>query len=176
MYDTDQINEYDDWISKSQLKRESKILHALGEEISRLSESEFQRLDFEEHDTFYKEMLIARKLLNNPQFEPYRRQMLHIERLLRSLDEEFVQKLRTAVDVIKSKKIAGNAAFHRLEKLRLDLLGDNSLQIINELTAKNRSLDRNQLRTLVSKAKREKELGRSQECFRELFRFLRDNC
>ncbi|MGN1356438.1 MAG: ribosome biogenesis factor YjgA [Succinivibrionaceae bacterium] len=176
MYDTDQINEYDDWISKSQLKRESKILHALGEEISRLSESEFQRLDFEEHDTFYKEMLIARKLLNNPQFEPYRRQMLHIERLLRSLDEEFVQKLRTAVDVIKSKKIAGNAAFHRLEKLRLDLLGDNSLQIINELTAKNRSLDRNQLRTLVTKAKREKELGRSQECFRELFRFLRDNC
>lgn len=176
MYDTDQINEYDDWISKSQLKRESKILHALGEEISRLSESEFQRLDFEEHDTFYKEMLIARKLLNNPQFEPYRRQMLHIERLLRSLDEEFVQKLRTAVDVIKSKKIAGNAAFHRLEKLRLDLLGDNSLQIINELTAKNRSLDRNQLRTIVTKAKREKELGRSQECFRELFRFLRDNC
>ena len=176
MYDTDQINEYDDWISKSQLKRESKILHALGEEISRLSESEFQRLDFEEHDTFYKEMLIARKLLNNPQFEPYRRQMLHIERLLRSLDEEVVQKLRTAVDVIKSKKIAGNAAFHRLEKLRLDLLGDNSLQIINELTAKNRSLDRNQLRTLVTKAKREKELGRSQECFRELFRFLRDNC
>ncbi len=176
MYDTDQINEYDDWISKSQLKRESKILHALGEEISRLSESEFQRLDFEEHDTFYKEMLIARKLLNNPQFEPYRRQMLHIERLLRSLDEEFVQKLRTAVDVIKSKKISGNAAFHRLEKLRLDLLGDNSLQIINELTAQNRSLDRNQLRTLVTKAKREKEQGRSQECFRELFRFLRDNC
>ncbi len=176
MYNTDHINDYEDWISKSQLKRESKVLHALGEEISKLSESEFDRIDFEDNDSFYKEMLIARQVINNPQHEPYRRQMLHIERLLRSMDEEFVGRLRNAVDVIKSKKVAGNAAFHRLEKLRDELLGENSRQVINDLLAKNYSIDRNQLRTLVAKAKQEVEQNKPLTNYRELFRFLRDNC
>ena len=98
MYDTEHINEYDDWISKSQLKRESKELHALGVEITKLSESEFERLDFTDHDTFRNELIFARKIINNSQHEPYRRQMLHIERLLRNMDEEFVEKTRSAVD------------------------------------------------------------------------------
>jgi ribosome-associated protein len=175
MYDTEHINEYDDWISKSQLKRESKELHALGVEITKLSESEFERLDFTDHDTFRNELVFARKIINNSQHEPYRRQMLHIERLLRNMDEEFVEKTRNAVDAIRNKKVVGNASFHRLEKMRDSLLGENSKEALDQIVAENNEIDRNKLRTLIKKAKKEIEEGKPPASSKELFRYLRDN-
>jgi ribosome-associated protein len=175
MYDTERINEYDDWISKSQLKRESKELHALGVEITKLSETEFERIDFTDHDTFRNELVFARKIINNTQHEPYRRQMLHIERLLRDMDVEFVNKIKTEVDAIRNKKVVGNAAFHRLEKMRDGLLGENSKTVLDQIVAENNDIDRNKLRTLIKKAKKEKEEGKPPTSGKELFRYLRDN-
>ena len=40
MYDTDRINEYDDWISKSQKKRDSKKLNNFAEKIVDLRDAE----------------------------------------------------------------------------------------------------------------------------------------
>ncbi|MBQ8707114.1 MAG: DUF615 domain-containing protein [Succinivibrionaceae bacterium] len=175
MYDTEHINEYDDWISKSQLKRESKELHALGVQITKLSETEFSRIDFAGRDSLKKELITARKLINNTQHEPYRRQMLYVERLLRNQEENFTAELRNEVESIQNKKVVGYVYFHRLEKLRDSLLGDESTNVLNQLTSENTDLDRNKLRTLIKKAKTEKTEGKPPAASRELFRYLRDN-
>ena len=175
MHDTETINEYDDWISKSQLKRESKILHTLGEEIVCLSQTEFDRVDFTDHEDFRQELLLARKLKSNTQHEPYRREMLHVERLMRSMEEEFIARLRQDVDTIHGKKVAGNAAFHRLEKIRYDLLGENSKETLDALMAQESGLDRNKIRMLIKKARKEAAEGRPPAGSRELFRYLREN-
>ncbi len=175
MYDTEHINEYDDWISKSQLKRESKELHALGEVITKLTQSEFDRIDFADNDSFRQELVFARKLLNNPQFEPYRREMLHVERIMRSMEDEYITFLSSQVNTIKSKKVIGNANFHRLEKIRDDLLGENCKEALDQLIATNVRMDRNKLRTLIKKAKTDPDPNRQLAAKRELFRYVRDN-
>lgn len=175
MYETDQINEYDDWISKSQLKRDSKKLHAIGESIVKLSQSEFERIDFSPNEDFKKELEEARRCKEITQFEPYRRQMLHIERVMRSLDEEYIEKLQNEISASISKKIGADAKLHRLEKLRGLLLSPKGNEILNSLCGMYRDLDRNKLRSLVSNAKKETTNSTNMNYSREVFRFLRDN-
>ena len=57
MYYTDKINEYDDWISKSQKKRDSKKLNVFAEQIVDLRDNEFERIDFGEADFLIIEKL-----------------------------------------------------------------------------------------------------------------------
>lgn len=61
MYYTDKINEYDDWISKSQKKRDSKKLNVFAEQIVDLRDNEFERIDFGEADFLKDELICAKK-------------------------------------------------------------------------------------------------------------------
>ena len=175
MYDTDRINEYDDWISKSQKKRDSKKLNNFAEKIVDLRDAEFQRLDFSELDFLEEELLIAKKIKKNCQFEPFRRQMLHIERLLRSCDEESIANLNKQLDFTISKNTANNAKFHRLEQLRNYLVtSDDYMTIVNKLAYSNEKIDKNKLRNLISKTKLSAQ-NMQTNFSTELFRYLRDN-
>lgn len=175
MYYTDKINEYDDWISKSQKKRDSKKLNVFAEQIVDLRDNEFERIDFGEADFLKDELICAKKFKKNSQFEPYRRQMLHIERLLRSCDETLVSHLEEQVNFTISKKLANNTKFHRLEQLRNSLLtSDDYMQIVNKLSYSNESVDKNKLRQLIVKARDNKKTG-NVNYSTELFRYLRDN-
>ena len=175
MYDTDRINEYDDWISKSQKKRDSKKLNNFAEKIVDLRDAEFQRLDFSELDFLEEELLIAKKFKKNCQFEPFRRQMLHIERLLRSCDEESIANLNKQLDFTISKNTANNAKLHRLEQLRNYLVtSDDYMTIVNKLAYSNEKIDKNKLRNLISKTKLSAQ-NMQTNFSTELFRYLRDN-
>ncbi|MGH8153483.1 MAG: DUF615 domain-containing protein, partial [Rhodanobacteraceae bacterium] len=66
------------------------------------------------------------------------------------------------------------ATLHRTEALRDSLLGENGDATLTELIASHPSIDRQRLRALIRKARRERETGQPPRAQRELFRFLRD--
>lgn len=175
MIETDKINDYDDWISKSQKKRDSKKLNSFAEQIVLLRDNEFERIDFADLDFLKDELILARKFHKNSQFEPYRRQMLHIERLLRSCDEVSIDSLKKQLDFTISKNISTNAKFHRLEQLRDFLIEtDNFMPIVNKLAYDNDQFDKNKIRQIIIKAKKNNEPNK-QNFSTELFRYLRDH-
>ncbi|MEG2171728.1 MAG: ribosome biogenesis factor YjgA [Desulfovibrionaceae bacterium] len=155
--------------SRSQKKRESTALQALGEELARLPLSRLKSLPLSpELDEALR--LLARISDN----EGRRRQKQFIGRLMREVDHKAV---RTALDNVTLGHSQDNAAFHRAERLR-DTLLDASPEALGPL------LDSwpehgQELRGLITEAREERaSLGSSKSrpphAQRALFRKLRE--
>lgn len=166
-------NEEDDgWVSRSSRKRHSRSLREIGKQIVALAESELEKIPFGDHDTLREACLYAKKL--KPRSEELRREFLHIEALMRGLDDDEVSAINAALEAVKSKLVAGNAAFHKLEELRERLIREGMPEI-NRLIGEHPEYDRQKLRTLTDKARKELENPDGDRRFyRELFKYLRD--
>jgi ribosome-associated protein len=165
--------EEDDYVSKSAIKRYGKHLRELGKKIVELSQSEFERIPFEDDLSLKEACLQARKL--KPSSEELRRELMHIEALLRKREDE-IARYEDALKSIGNLKVANNTAFYRLEELRTKLI-ENGISEINNLISQNRNLDRQKLRALVSKAQKElnNENDTAKKNYRELFQYLKNN-
>ena len=137
-----EIEEDDNWVSRSSRRRHSKALHAIAETMASLSQSEFDRLDFGADEILPRELRHAREYKKLTQFEPYRRQMLHVERIMRTLPEEEVESLKKSIESATSRDRSTKPATRRLEKLRDALLGENSAEELNKLAGEHREIDR----------------------------------
>ena len=146
--------EEDNWVSRSSRKRDARALRDIGLSIIALSESEFERIPFGDDESLREACRNARKM--KPRSEELRREVLHVEALLRSRDEEEINNYREALVALSGVKVAGNATVHSLETIRNDLVA-GGIAAINQLIATNTDLDRQKLRSLVSKAKKEIE-------------------
>ncbi len=165
--------EEDDWVSKSSVKRYGKHLRELGIKIVALSNSEFDRIPFEDDDTLKEACLTARKL--KARSEELRRELLHIEALLRSR-EDFIERYETALQNVRNDSLVGQTAFYELEETRRKLLQDG-ITAINDLIAQHKELDRQKLRSLVTKAQKEiaDETNQNKKAYKELFQYLKNN-
>src|SRR5574344_2130676 len=137
----------DNWVSKSSVKRYGKHLRDIGAQIIALSHS-----------------------------EELRRELLHIESLLRNR-EDYIKQYEDALKAIASTMVAGNATFHRLEEIRTKLV-DEGIPEINNLMSQHLELDRQKLRSLVSKAQKEMndpEKNSDKKSYKELFKYLKQN-
>ena len=142
-------------------------------EILALADSEFDRIPFGDNDSLREAMLVAKKL--KPRSEELRRQILHVESLMRVASEDDVKLFENMLKAIKGAKVSENAQFHRLETLRDELIA-TGMEKINSLMSENPSIDRQKLRALVSKAQKEAEKENSdRRYYRELFQFLKTN-
>lgn len=159
-------DEWDDEPSKTQLKRDSEALQDLGEELVNLKPSELAKVPLDE--TLADAIDLAHRLRGKK--EAWRRHLQFIGRLMRSRDTTEIEQ---AIDVIRSRHVAGNARMHKLEQLREKLIvqGDEA---INELVAQFHDLDRQKLRQLVRQANKERLENKPPAAFRELFQYLRD--
>ena len=169
----DETDADDGWVSRSSRKRHSHSLRDIGKKIVSLSESEFNRIPFGDHDSFREACLNAKRL--KPRSEELRREFLHIESLMLTLDENEVAAINTALEAIQSKCVAGNAVFHKLEELRDNLIREG-IPAINRLIGEHPEYDRQKLRNLTTKA--QAEMGRpdgDRRFYRELFKYLRDS-
>jgi ribosome-associated protein len=109
-----------------------------------------------------------------PRSEELRREYLHIEALMRVLNDDEVSAISAALEAVKSKCVAGNAAFHKLEELRERLIREGMPEI-NRLIGEHPEYDRQKLRALTDKARKELESPDGDRRFyRELFKYLRD--
>jgi len=151
--------------SKSQRKRDSHELQALGEELAQLPSDRLQALQA-------PEALIEaiREYKRTRSHEGRRRQMQLIGKLMRQADPE---PLREAVAAMKVPHARDTLALHQAEHWREALIGDDGA--LDKWMAEHPDTDTQQLRSLIRAARKEGLLppehrhGRS---YRELFQFI----
>ena len=154
----------DDWVSKSQIKREAESFVDLAKKIAALSKDQFEAMPMPEQ--LRRAIVEVRKLSKGGAIK---RQFKYIGKILRDLDTELVkQGLERQLD----KDRAASARLHILEQWRDKLVagGDVALgEFLNEFP----QADRQQLRQLQRKAKQEFEQEKPPVAARKIFQYLR---
>ncbi len=164
--------ETDDWVSRSSKKRHSHYLREIGKKIVALSDTEFSRINFGSYDSLKDACIVAKGL--KPRSEELRRHLLHVESLMRSVDEETIKSFEETLEAIQSKLVAGNAELHRIEMMR-DAIISEGMPAINKIMADHQEYDRQKLRSLMTKAQKELASDNPEKrYYRKLFKYLRD--
>ncbi len=151
--------------SKSQLKRESHALQALGEELVELPQAKLAKIPMPEE--LAEAVALARKIKARGGLK---RQLQYIGKIMRSIDAEPIAQ---ALNELKSAAGKDAARFHRLEQWRDRLVtgGDAALE---QLLEEYPHTDRQHLRQLIRNAQQEAAKNKPPKSAREIFRYLRD--
>ena len=165
--DENDANEQDDeiiWVSKSEIKRDAEALKDLGRELMELSANALDRIPLDE------DLRAAIELAQRIKKEGRRRQIQLIGKMLRSRDPE---PIYTALDKFKNTHNQQVALFHKLEKLRDALIeqGDNA---VDEVVTLYPATDRQQLRSLIRAAQKEKAANKPPKSYRQIFQYLKE--
>lgn len=160
-FDTD-MNDEIIYVSKSEIKRDAEILKKMGVELVNLSKNELTKIPLDE------DLLYAIELAQKIKKEGYRRQIQYIGKLLRSRN---IDPITQALDKLKNRHNQQVALFHKLEKLRDELIETGDAENIIELFP---IADRQQLRTLARQAKKERESNKPPKTAKQIFQYLKE--
>jgi ribosome-associated protein len=164
--------------SKTDLKRESDALQALGEELITLRGDLFSRLQLPEK---LQEALAEAKRITN--FEGRRRQMQFVGKLMRKLEAAEVEAIHAAIDEQRNGSAAEKLALHLAEQWRDRLVAhDEALAIWLEQFPRT---DTQQIRALIRQARKDAPpedkaavsqglAPRKGRAYRELFQLVRE--
>jgi len=159
-------------VSKTLLKKEMLRLQALGEKLIALKEVQLDKLPL---GTPLRAAIDETRQIKSR--EGLRRHKQYIGRLMRDIDSEAIASF---VEHMEKSHQLNTREFHHLEELREKLIAGGN-EVIGEVIAKHQQVDRQKLRQLVRKAKKERQLQQENpsdpvknKSSRELFRFLRD--
>lgn len=150
------------YVSKSEIKRDAEALKKLGTELVKLSKNELEKIPLDE------DLIYAIELAQKIKKEGYRRQIQYIGKLLRNRD---IAPISQALDKLKNRHNQQIALFHKLEKLRDDLISTGDAETIIGLYP---TADRQQLRTLARLAKKEQEANKPAKTARQIFQYLKE--
>ena len=161
-----------DAASRTEQKAESDQLQELGEQLMSLRADLFTRLGLDEklHDA----ILEAKRITN---FEGKRRQMQYVGKLMRKQDEAMLDKIHAALDEQHNGSAAENAALHRAESWRDELVADDG-RLADWIKAYP-GTDAQQLRALVRQARKDAKpetpgaAPRHGRAYREIFQLVR---
>ncbi len=152
-------------ISKSQLKRESEALQALGEELVNLPANKLAKFPLPEKlEAAIKE---AQRITARG---GHKRQLQYIGKIMRQIDTQPIQQ---AMDELKKEHLHENVRLHQLEQWRDRLIAEGD-KALADLLDKQPNLDRQHLRQLMRNAQQEAKKNKPPKSARELFRYLRD--
>lgn len=161
---TDITEEDDDWVSKSQRKRECDEVLTLGEKMITLNQEELAQITMD--DELRRAINEAQRIKAN---SALKRQKHFIAKLMRGLDDE---TLAGQVERIIHKHDIYNAEFKRMEKWR-DTIIENGDKGINAFLEQYPGADRHHLRQLVRNAAKEKANNKPPAAFRQIFKYIR---
>jgi ribosome-associated protein len=153
--------------SKTQLKRESAAVQALGVELAALSEERLANVPMPEA---LREAIAEYRRTRS--HEGRRRQMQYVGKLMRGADEA---ALREAVAASKIGSARESLALHETERWRAELIADDAA--LERWLAEFPDTDSQHLRSLVRAARRDAAglppETRQPKSFRELYQFIR---
>jgi ribosome-associated protein len=153
--------------SKSQLKREMHALQELGQALIELPKDALKRMPMPEHlDDAVRE---ARRITDH---EGKRRQLQYVGKVMRSLTEDEVAALRTALDTHRGVNKAETARLHWIERTREQLLDKDDA--LTEFIEKHPGVDAQEGRTLIRNARRERQQQKPPRYYRELFQWIKN--
>ncbi|MEZ3501659.1 ribosome biogenesis factor YjgA [Pantoea sp. KPR_PJ] len=152
------------WVSKSEIKRDAEELKRLGAELVDLGKNALEKIPLDQ------DLLAAVELAQRIKKEGRRRQLQLIGKMLRSRD---VDPIRQALDKLKNRHNQQVALFHKLEALR-DRLIEQGDEAMNEVITLYPHADRQQLRSMIRNAQKEKAGNKPPKASRQIFQYLRE--
>ncbi|WP_116136408.1 ribosome biogenesis factor YjgA [Trinickia diaoshuihuensis] len=153
--------------SKSQLKREMHALQQLGVDLVELPKDALKRMPMPEN--LGDAVREARRITDH---EGKRRQIQYIGRVMRTLTEDEIAALRTALDTYRGVNKAETARLHWIEQTRERLLaGDDAF---TAFLREHPGADAQEGRTLIRNARKEAQQGKPPRYFRELFQWIKN--
>ena len=152
------------WVSKSEIKRDAEELKRLGAELVDLGKNSLDKIPLDER--LRTEIELAQRIKK----EGRRRQLQLIGKLLRSID---VEPIRIALDKLKNRHNQQVALFHKLEMLR-DRLIEQGDEAMSDVIALYPDADRQQLRSMIRNAQKEKTGNKPPKSARQIFQYLRE--
>jgi ribosome-associated protein len=152
--------------SKTELKRQSDALQALGAELVEAPRDRIKRVPMPED---VREAILTCQSITN--HEGRRRAMQFVGKKMRTLDEEEVAVIQRTIEGWKGASKADTAAMHALERRRDKLLTDDNA--LTTLLSENPELDVQQLRTLIRNARKEQAENKPPKAYREIFQILK---
>lgn len=158
-----------EYVSRTEMKRYMDQLQALGQRITELRPDQQAQVPMDERLREAVEEM-ARITSNGAK----KRHLNFIGKLMRNEDEEAI---RAAVERFDSASEAHNQRFHRLERLREQLVDDNNARsqaAFNEVIESYPSCDIQHLRTLMRNAVKERAQNKPPAAFRKIFQYLRE--
>ncbi|MFM2486701.1 ribosome biogenesis factor YjgA [Celerinatantimonas yamalensis] len=156
----------DEWISKSELKREAQQLQRLGKKICDLRPAFLATIPLSE--PMQEAVALAKRLTGKR--EALRRHMNYVGKLMRNED---IAAIEQAMEKITNRHLYANQRQHQLEQLRDELINaPQSDDVINALLDNQPQLERQKLRQLIRQAKFEQSKQKAPKSARELFRYL----
>lgn len=160
-----QYDDYDEeWVSKSQRKRECHALQDLGTELVKLSQADLEKIPLD--DELQQAILEARRI---KQRGALKRQLQFIGKLIRQRDGD---ALREAYERVMHPYQEDIKHFHQLERWRERLLEDGDAAL-EELLQEQPNADRQHIRQLVRSARNEYKQNKTPRAARELFQYLK---
>ena len=153
----------DEWVSKTQMKKQMNDLQALGMELTKLSSDTLKKIGLDED--LFEAIATYKKITSN---SALKRQAQFIGRLMRDTNpapiEAYLAKLR-------GDNAAHNAFLQRVEQARTRLLADDGA--ITQFMADFPQADAGKLRTLIRNTKKEQEQNKPPKNFRALFQEIK---
>jgi len=160
------INEDDDnWVSKSQRKRECDEVLTLSEKMITLNKDELAQINMD--DDLRSAIEEAQRIKSH---SALKRQKHFIAKVMRGSDDE---TLAAQVERVLHKHDIYNADFKRMEKWR-DSIIENGDKSINDFLEQYPHADRSHLRQLVRNAIKEKKNNKPPAAYRQIFKYIRE--
>lgn len=163
--DQEHAEEEIEWVSKTQLKRDSKALQDLGKKLSQFNPEQLAKIPL--NDELLDAIQLAHKIANKR--GALKRHYQYIGKLLRNIDPEPIWQAVAALEQVDTHN---RQLFKQLENWRDRILaeGDSAIQA---LCAEHGQMDRQKLRQLWRNHQSANEQQRTR-IGRQLFRELRD--
>ncbi|MCW8933371.1 MAG: DUF615 domain-containing protein [Gammaproteobacteria bacterium] len=162
---TDINQEDDDWVSKTQRKKECDDVLQLGEKLIALNKEELDQINMD--DELRSAIEEAQRIKSN---SALKRQKHFIAKIMRGLGDE---TLASQLERVLHKHDIYNADFKRMEKWR-DAIIENGDKAINAFIEEHPQADRSHLRQLVRNINKEKKTNKPPVAFRQIFKYIRE--
>lgn len=153
----------DEWVSKTQMKKQMNDLQALGMELTKLSSDTLKKIGLDEE--LFEAIATYKKITSN---SALKRQAQFIGRLMRDTDPA---PIKAYLAKLRGDNTAHNAFLQRVEQARTRLLADDGA--ITQFMADFPQADAGKLRTLIRNTKKEQEQNKPPKNFRALFQEIK---
>lgn len=157
----------DEFVSKSELKRQSAQQQNIGEQLVNLSDAHIKTIPMDEQ--LAEAVTLARKI--NRKKDGFRRQLQFIGKLMRSRE---LAPIEEALAKLQHQHQEQNARFHQLEKTR-DAIANHGDDAIQAAIDECPTLDRQKLRHYYRAIGKERSKNAPPKAYRELFQYLKEH-
>lgn len=166
LHNTSIDQEEDDWVSKSERKRQAEDMQVIARDLMNLSDNQRKKVPMSED--LNDAIKLAIKIKHTK--EGFRRQMQFIAKILRNND---VDDIRKAINEFDLRHKRSDVAAMKLELVR-DAMLKKGDQAINDFIDDYPNAERQKLRQLIRQANKEAKLEKPAKASKELFQYLKE--